>query len=115
MPATLGGFALLVAACAALLAADHSARAADHLAHAETGDFAGPVDIGGGRKMYFECRGAGSPTVVLVAGLKASAEDWSIAQKAAPPVFPEIAKFTRVCAYDRPSCRSASSRAAAIP
>jgi hypothetical protein len=30
------------------------------------GDFAGLVDIGGGRKMYMECRGKGSPTVVLV-------------------------------------------------
>ena len=42
-----------------------------------TGDFAGLVDVGGGRKMYLECRGAGSPTVVLVAGLKASARDWN--------------------------------------
>jgi pimeloyl-ACP methyl ester carboxylesterase len=52
--------------------------------------------------MYLECRGAGSPTVVLVAGLKASAEDWSLAGKSAAAVFPEVAKFTRVCAYDRP-------------
>ena len=52
--------------------------AAAHAA-AASADFAGLVDIGGGRKMYLECRGAGSPTVVLVAGLKASAEDWSIA------------------------------------
>ena len=52
--------------------------------------------------MYLECRGTGSPTVVLVAGLKASAEDWSIAERTAPTVFPEVAKFTRVCAYDRP-------------
>ena len=52
--------------------------------------------------MYLECRGAGSPTVVLVAGLKASAEDWSIAGQSAAAVFPEVAKFTRVCAYDRP-------------
>ena len=43
-----------------------------------------------------------APTVVLVAGLKASAEDWSIAGKSAPAVFPEVAQFTRVCAYDRP-------------
>ena len=52
--------------------------------------------------MYLECRGIGSPTVVLVAGLKGSAEDWSIAEKSASAVFPEVAKFTRVCAYDRP-------------
>jgi hypothetical protein len=45
-----------------------------------SGDFAGLVDIGGRRKMYLECRGTGSPTVVLVAGLKASADDWNIAE-----------------------------------
>ena len=69
---------------------------------AESGDFAGLVDIGGGRKMYLECRGSGSPTVVFVAGLRGSAEDWNIAEKQAPTVFAEVAKFTRVCAYDRP-------------
>jgi pimeloyl-ACP methyl ester carboxylesterase len=69
---------------------------------AQSGDFAGLVDVGGGRRMYLECRGAGSPTVVLVAGLRGSAEDWNIAGKPGPRVFPEVAKFTRVCAYDRP-------------
>ena len=44
----------------------------------------------------------GSPTVVLVAGLRGSAEDWNIAGKPGPRVFPEVAKFTRVCAYERP-------------
>ncbi len=63
---------------------------------------AGFVDIGGGRKIYLECRGTGSPTVVLVAGLRGSAEDWNIAEKPGPTVFAEVAKFTRVCAYDRP-------------
>jgi pimeloyl-ACP methyl ester carboxylesterase len=96
MPATRGRFALVAAACAALLPAAGFGQAA------LTEDSAGLVDIGGGRKMYLECRGTGSPTVVLVAGLKASAEDWSIAEKTAPTVFPEVAKFTRVCAYDRP-------------
>lgn len=69
---------------------------------AERGDFAGLVDIGGGHKMYLECRGSGSPTVVFVSGLKASAEDWNIAERQAPTVFAEVAKFTRACAYDRP-------------
>jgi len=31
-------------------------------------DFAGLVDIGGGRQMYMECQGKGSPTVVFVSG-----------------------------------------------
>ena len=69
---------------------------------AASGASAGLVDIGGGGKMYLACRGIGTPTVVLVGGLRASAEDWSIADKSMSAVFPEAAKFTRVCAYDRP-------------
>lgn len=69
---------------------------------AGSGGFAGLVDIGGGRRIYLECRGIGLPTVVLVGGLRASAQDWSIADKPASAVFPGVAKFTRVCAYDRP-------------
>jgi pimeloyl-ACP methyl ester carboxylesterase len=69
---------------------------------AASGNFAGLVDIGSGRKMYLECRGTGSPTIVLVGGLRASADDWSISDKSKPAVFPEVAKFTRVCACDRP-------------
>jgi hypothetical protein len=34
---------------------------------AATGDFSGLVDIGG-RSLYLECRGQGSPTVILEAG-----------------------------------------------
>src|SRR4029077_10283461 len=82
-----------------------------------TRDFAGLVDIGGGRKMYLKCRGTGSPTVVLVGGLRASAEDWSIAEKSAPAVFPAVCKFTRVCACDRPGTPvdEKPSRSDAVP
>src|SRR3954470_5439757 len=69
---------------------------------AVAGDFAGLIDIGAGRKMYLECRGAGSPTGVLVSGLKGSAGDWGIGAPSKPTVFADVAKFTRVCAYDRP-------------
>ena len=69
------------------------------------GDFAGLVDIGG-RKMYLECSGQGSPTVVLVAGFGSSARYWTDDLRAENPprtmVFPRIAATTRVCAYDRP-------------
>jgi len=65
-------------------------------------DFAGLVDIGGGRKMYLECRGSGSPSVILVAGLRASADDWTTTMPGKPNVFSAVAAFTRVCAYDRP-------------
>jgi len=65
--------------------------------------FAGLVDIGSGRKMYLECRGSGSPTVVLVSGLDAAADVWT-GYQAHPSlaVFVQVARFTRVCAYDRP-------------
>jgi hypothetical protein len=50
-------------------------------------DFAGLVDIGGGRKIYLECRGAGSPTVVLIAGKGNGAADWSKILDPADPVY----------------------------
>jgi pimeloyl-ACP methyl ester carboxylesterase len=62
------------------------------------GDFSGLVDIGGGPKMYLECRGTRSPTVFIVPGGKAAADDWTEDS----PVFADVAKFTRVCSYDRP-------------
>jgi pimeloyl-ACP methyl ester carboxylesterase len=69
---------------------------------AESGNFAGLVDIDGDRKMYLNCRSTGSPAVVFVGGLRASADDWSMSDKSKPAVFPEVGKFTRVCACDRP-------------
>jgi pimeloyl-ACP methyl ester carboxylesterase len=64
------------------------------------------VDIGGGRSMHIECSGTGSPTVVLVSGLRSSAQEWrttrSEATPPSPPVFDELARTHRVCAYDRP-------------
>lgn len=86
-------------------------------AFAESGDFTGPVDIGGGRKMYLECRGTGSPTVVIVAGGKASADDWTVSEPGTKNVFSEIAGFTRVCAYDRPGTPvgEAPSRSDPVP
>jgi pimeloyl-ACP methyl ester carboxylesterase len=72
-------------------------------------DFSGLVDIGGGRKMYMECHGKGSPTVVLVSGGRGAYDDWThVIDSGGEPkpsgsaVFPQVGKFTRVCAYDRP-------------
>jgi pimeloyl-ACP methyl ester carboxylesterase len=67
-------------------------------------DFAGLVDIGGGRKMYLACRGRGTPTVVLASGYGDTARVWSIDAPGLPTphVLPAVAGFTRVCAYDRP-------------
>ena len=51
------------------------------------------VDIGG-YKLHIDCTGQGSPTVILDAGMGDSFLSWRKVQ-------PEIAKFTRVCSYDR--------------
>ena len=67
--------------------------------------FTGLVDIGGGRKMYLDCRGSGSPTVVFVSGRSDRADIWSTLanpRETGPAVLPGTATFTRVCAYDRP-------------
>jgi pimeloyl-ACP methyl ester carboxylesterase len=69
---------------------------------AGSGDFAGLVDIGGGRKLYLGCKGTGSPVVILEAGLRFRADIWSVKPETGEAVFPAVAAFTRVCAYDRP-------------
>src|SRR5579863_1533802 len=51
------------------------------------------VDVQG-RKMHIDCMGEGMPTVVLDSGLGDSFISWRKVQ-------PEIAKFVRVCSYDR--------------
>jgi pimeloyl-ACP methyl ester carboxylesterase len=67
------------------------------------GYFARRVAIRGGRKLYLECRGSGSPTVVLEAGTGDRADVWSTAPSGpGQAVLPAVARFTRVCAYDRP-------------
>lgn len=69
------------------------------------GDFAGSFGIGHGRTMYLECYGEGSPTVILDAGLRNAAAFWSQRDDVTPPgptVLPGVARFTRVCGYDRP-------------
>jgi pimeloyl-ACP methyl ester carboxylesterase len=69
----------------------------------KSGDVAGLIDIGGGRKMYLECRGSGNPTVILESGYRNDVEIWSTPlEPGMSTVFPQVAKFTRVCAYDRP-------------
>jgi pimeloyl-ACP methyl ester carboxylesterase len=51
------------------------------------------VEVGGFR-LHLNCTGEGTPTVVLDAGLSRDSLDWSLVQ-------PDVARTTRVCAYDR--------------
>lgn len=95
---------------------------------ADRADFAGAVELGDGRRIFMQCKGRGSPTVVLIAGKGTDAADWSQVLDAGDPVrndpldqvgaglgnlhdsdgavFSAVAAFTRVCAYDRPDTRA---------
>jgi len=88
----LAGGAVAMIAAAATLGATYEtfAGAGDAVAYPLSGRL---VDVGGYR-MHIDCRGEGSPTVVLDSGLGGSSLDWSLVQ-------PEIAATTRVCSYDR--------------
>jgi pimeloyl-ACP methyl ester carboxylesterase len=70
-----------------------------------SGDVARLVDIGG-RDIYIECAGEGSPTVNFEAGYRSPATVWTddLAQPDAPRLMaqPAVAKLTRACAYERP-------------
>jgi pimeloyl-ACP methyl ester carboxylesterase len=69
----------------------------------------GRVAISPTREMHITGRGTGSPTVVLIAGGVNSGAIWSMPydfDKPGPTVFDEVAKTTRVCAYDRPNTAS---------
>ncbi|MEZ4869513.1 MAG: alpha/beta hydrolase [Caldilineaceae bacterium] len=79
---------VVVAGCGAAYQAIATAR--DMRAFPPPGQL---VDVGGYR-LHLSCIGQGSPTVILESGQANSLAVWSWIQ-------PEIAKTTRVCAYDR--------------
>ena len=78
----------------------------------------GPVDIGGGRAIHAECRGTGGRTVVLVSGYHDSADLWTLAETRPPvpteAVLPGVARFARVCAFDRPGTLRYSENPGAV-
>src|SRR5438445_1763208 len=48
----------------------------------------------GSLRLNLDCSGSGAVTVILDSGMGGPALDWILVQ-------PEVAKFTRVCSYDR--------------
>ena len=87
---TLGLFALMIAL--ALLGATYQSAASK----ADEKNFPPPgqlVDVGGYR-MHIYCMGEGSPTVILDSANMGTVSNWAWIQ-------PEVARATRVCAYDR--------------
>jgi hypothetical protein len=51
------------------------------------------VDVGG-YQLHLRCEGEGRPAVILESGFGMTSNAWRLVQ-------PEVAKFTRVCSYDR--------------
>ena len=87
----LGLLVLIIGATVFGTAYEFYARGQAHAQYPPPGQL---VDIGG-RKMHLDCRGAGSPTVVLESGLDNNGSmSWYSVQD-------ELAKITRTCAYDR--------------
>ena len=88
--------AVVLAGCGGGGAKDQ-ARTPPRVGFTGTGTGAGaearPVDIGG-RSLFVDCEGTGSPTVVLEAGFGGSSSTWV-------DVMPALRRITRTCAYDR--------------
>jgi len=80
----------LLIMCAVGYAYETRARARDAKLYQPPGRL---IDVGG-YHLHLNCAGEGGPTVVLDYGLEGSYLDWDRVQ-------PEIARFVRVCSYDR--------------
>jgi pimeloyl-ACP methyl ester carboxylesterase len=76
---------------AAALALEGAALRRDAAAHPAPGQL---IEVDGAA-MHLDCRGSGSPTVLLEAGMGGDSSSWAW-------VHDELAAHTRVCAYDRP-------------
>jgi len=57
-------------------------------------DISGSFDIGGGRSLYLQCEGSGSPTILLEAGDQSDIRQWRL-------VLPILTAEARVCTYER--------------
>ncbi|MGB7599149.1 MAG: alpha/beta fold hydrolase [Candidatus Sulfotelmatobacter sp.] len=83
-------FILVIALAAAGFFYENISEARDRRFHPMPGQ---RVDVGG-YKLHINCTGVGTPVVILDSGLGDSYVSWMKVQ-------PQIAKFTRVCSYDR--------------
>jgi len=86
----LGIFLFLVALALIGMIYENISEARDRRFNPEEGQ---RFDVGG-FKMHMYCSGEGSPTVILESGLGDAYVSWRKVQ-------PQIAKFARVCSYDR--------------
>jgi pimeloyl-ACP methyl ester carboxylesterase len=95
--------AVLVATLSGFIAVGAPVDADARAATGARGHFSRRVAIPGGRALYVECRGSGRPTVILEAGTGDLGTLWSDPPFGpGPAILLAVARFTRVCAYDRP-------------
>jgi pimeloyl-ACP methyl ester carboxylesterase len=99
-----GGVATVLALAAIAFAfASVETPSAGAQSAAGPGDFAGRIGIPGGRSLYLECHGAGSPTVIFEPGLRSRGDIWTWSiEGVGTGVEPRVAQYTRACIYDRP-------------
>jgi len=86
------GITWLLAACGFIY--ENISEARDRRFHPMPGRRVEIMSGGSSLYMHIDCKGQGTPTVVLDSGLGDSFVSWQKVQ-------PEIAKFTQVCSYDR--------------
>lgn len=65
-----------------------------------------------GRKLYLNCSGKGSPSVIFISGQTKGADTW---KSGSPDVFSAVAKFTQACVYDRPGTLNSRSSTVSQP
>ena len=118
--------AALAATAIALAGCAHRAEPPPH----------GLFSVGGGRSLFLDCQGSGSPTVFIIPGKGSYAEAWNVAVAPEDPirsspydiieqahlgprpdaVQPTLAEHSRVCAYDRPNTRpDGTDRSTPVP
>jgi pimeloyl-ACP methyl ester carboxylesterase len=96
------GLALAFAAIAVAGLSNDASPAAGQTAGSGD-DFAGRVEIPGGRHLYLECHGSGSPTVIFEAGLRSRGDTWIWSVDGlGTGVLSRVSPYTRACFYDRP-------------
>ena len=86
--------ALVVVLCPVLATLGIGVTATSQPPRAVGGPSVGRIVNIGGERLYLDCRGSGSPAVLLEAGAGDFSVVWALVQG-------RVAEFTRVCSYDR--------------
>ncbi|HEX4217660.1 MAG TPA: alpha/beta hydrolase [Acidimicrobiales bacterium] len=108
--ARIGAFGLTVSLCLGAASCSNT-QGATTRSSAPITDISRLVNVDG-HKVFLQCKGYGSPTVVLISGAGVSSNNWDYVgdpantkdppKKSPKAVEPRLAMATRVCAYDRP-------------